>query len=278
MLGLLLCTGCRTKEYASASPNIAETFPIEARQTDHNPQDAESGGPYAIIHTTAGDITAVLYQELAPKAVENFIALAKQGYYEGSLFDYVVKDTIVQGGQPAGGEEISSFGRPFEDECGDQLHHFHGALAMANKGLDQNSSQFYFVASQEIPADENLVAANLYMNELIRSRQAEINQKNKEKPLTEAAVSALEEQLNQEIQAIATDGVPTERLAAYQKAMEQYLEVGGSYSLDYQSTVFGQVIRGLNIVDDMAAVLVDAERKPKIDMVITKIDIVDELS
>lgn len=277
IFGMFLCTSCQSKEYATKSPNIAETFPIKAKNTDDNPQFAKSDGPYAIIHTTAGDITAVLYPELAPKAVENFIALAEQGYYDGSLFDYVVKDTLVQGGQPAKGEETSSYGTPFEDEYTEQLHHFHGALAMANKGINQNNSQFYFVASQEIPEDEKLISANMYMNELIRKSQLEINQKNKEKPLTEEEVASMEEQLNQEIQAIGVDGVPEEYMKTYQKAIEQYMKEGGSYPLDYTNTVFGQVIQGLNVVDDMSTVLVDVERKPKIDMVITRIDIVDEL-
>ena len=124
LTGTFIMIECSDKqEYARASKNVADTFPIKAEEVDDNPQFAKSEGPYAVIHTTAGDHTAILYPKVAPKAVENFIALAKSGYYEESLFDYVVQDTLVQGGKPVEGEEASSFGIPFEDEFADELYH-----------------------------------------------------------------------------------------------------------------------------------------------------------
>ena len=85
-------TGCqKSGSYAEVSADIADTFPIEAKAAGENPQLIGSDGPYAVLHTTAGDITVLLYEKEAPKAVENFVQLAKQGYYDGSRFFYVKK-------------------------------------------------------------------------------------------------------------------------------------------------------------------------------------------
>ena len=98
----------------------------------------------AIIHTTLGDIKVMFFPEYAPKAVENFLTHAKEGYYDGISFHRVMEDFMIQGGDPngdgTGGESI--WGEPFEDEFSDQLFNFRGALSMANSGSDTNGSQF----------------------------------------------------------------------------------------------------------------------------------------
>lgn len=270
--------GCAdNKSYVIRNTDIAESFPIEAKEVKENPQQAKSEGPYAIFHTTAGDITVVLYPEEAPKAVDNFIKLAEQGYYDQSLFHYVAKNSIIQTGIPANGTEKSSYGEPFEDEYDDRLHHFYGALAMANSGIDANESQFYFVASQEIPEDKKLVEANMYMNELVRQGNFELNEKNKNSKMSEEEVREYEEELNKKIQAIGTDGVPGPEAQRYQNAIETYMQTGGAYYLDYSHTVFGQVLKGLNVVDGISQVYVDVERKPKKDIVIKRIEIKEKL-
>ena len=96
-------------------------------------QFTQCEGPRAIMHTNMGDITIQLYPEVAPKTVENFVTLAKKGYYNGLIFHRVIKDFMIQGGDPtgtgAGGESI--YGAKFEDECSQELHNFRGALSMA---------------------------------------------------------------------------------------------------------------------------------------------------
>jgi peptidyl-prolyl cis-trans isomerase B (cyclophilin B) len=275
---VMASVGCsKNQNYAKPTKDVADTFPIKAKPVKENPQSAESSGPYAIIHTTAGDITVLLYSEEAPKAVENFIALAESGYYEDSLFRYVVRESIVQGGTPADGNETSSFGEAFEDEFSDNLHHFHGALSMANEGINTNESQFFFVASEKIPEDEQLIRANMRMNELVHEGNQELNDKARESTLSEEEIAEFEQKLNQKIQGIK-DGIPEEEMKRYQQAVEKYMEVGGLYHLDYSNTVFGQVVKGLNVVDSMSRVLVSAEdRKPKQDIKINSIEIVDNL-
>ncbi len=110
-------------------------------------QFTQCEGPRAIMHTNMGDITIQLYPEVAPKTVENFVTLAKKGYYNGLIFHRVIKDFMIQGGDPtgtgAGGESI--YGAKFEDECSQELHNFRGALSMANAGPIFIVRQFFFV-------------------------------------------------------------------------------------------------------------------------------------
>lgn len=118
-----------------------------------------SGTEVARIKTSMGDIEIVFFPEYAPKAVENFITHAKDGYYNGTIFHRVIKDFMIQGGDPTGtgfgGESI--WGNDFEDEFSMQLWNFTGALSMANTGrASSNSSQFFIVAAPAITDEKYL--------------------------------------------------------------------------------------------------------------------------
>ncbi|MBQ8604854.1 MAG: peptidylprolyl isomerase [Oscillospiraceae bacterium] len=112
-------------------------------------QQPQSGDTIATITTSEGEIKVLLFPDYAPKAVQNFISLAGNGYYDGTTFHRVVEDFVVQGGSPDGsaGGGTSCWGLEFEDEFSDKLHHYCGALSMANHGADTNGSQFFFVTS-----------------------------------------------------------------------------------------------------------------------------------
>ena len=106
----------------------------------------------AVLKTSMGDIELAFFPEDAPKAVENFIRLAESGYYNGVTFHRVVKDFVIQGGDPtgtgAGGESV--FGPTFEDELDPitpsyQRGYKKGVLAMANSGPNTNGSQFFIL-------------------------------------------------------------------------------------------------------------------------------------
>ncbi|KAL4930933.1 uncharacterized protein BDV17DRAFT_280521 [Aspergillus undulatus] len=108
---------------------------------------------YARISTTSGDINLELHTEYAPKAVWNFIKLAKKGYYKDVTFHRNIKGFMIQGGDPTGtgrgGESI--WGKYFNDEFeGPLKHDSRGTLSMANKGKNTNSSQF-FIAYRALP-------------------------------------------------------------------------------------------------------------------------------
>lgn len=112
-----------------------------------------SGDTVAIMHTTMGDIKIKLFKEETPKTFENFTTHAKNGYYNGLIFHRVIKDFMIQGGDPMGsgigGESI--WGRSFEDEFTPKLHNLRGALSMANAGPNTNGSQFFIVQAKEVP-------------------------------------------------------------------------------------------------------------------------------
>ncbi|MBO5361201.1 MAG: peptidylprolyl isomerase [Clostridia bacterium] len=111
-----------------------------------------SGETIATMKTNVGDIKIRLFAELAPKTVENFTTHSKNGYYDGLIFHRVIKDFMIQGGDPegtgCGGESI--WGKRFEDEFCVDLHNLRGALSMANAGPGTNGSQFFIVQAQEV--------------------------------------------------------------------------------------------------------------------------------
>ena len=108
----------------------------------------------ATIKTNKGDMKFNLYDYLAPKTVENFVTHAKNGYYDGLIFHRVIKDFMIQGGDPTGtgcgGESI--WGTPFQDEFNLDARNYYGALSMANSGPNTNGSQFFIVQAKEVPS------------------------------------------------------------------------------------------------------------------------------
>jgi peptidyl-prolyl cis-trans isomerase B (cyclophilin B) len=103
----------------------------------------------ATMHTNHGPIELELFDEDAPKTVENFRKLAADGFYDGLTFHRVIKDFMIQGGCPLG-TGTGGPGYTFEDEF-NQHKVVRGALAMANAGPDTNGSQFFIVTTQEAP-------------------------------------------------------------------------------------------------------------------------------
>ena len=106
----------------------------------------EASNPTAIVETSKGNIKIELRADMAPKAVENFVTHSKNGYYNGLIFHRVIKDFMIQGGDPtgtgAGGESI--WGEKFKDEFApNAVFDKAGILAMANSGPNTNASQFF---------------------------------------------------------------------------------------------------------------------------------------
>ena len=105
---------------------------------------SEQGGIVKIkIETTKGDIYADLYANEAPKTVENFVTLAKKGFYDGIIFHRVIPEFMIQTGDPAGTGRGGP-GYQFSDEFSPKLRHNQaGVLSMANSGPNTNGSQFF---------------------------------------------------------------------------------------------------------------------------------------
>ena len=103
----------------------------------------------ATLHTNKGAIAVELFDDDAPKTVENFKKLAGEGFYDGVIFHRVIPDFMIQGGDPTG-TGTGGPGYTFEDEFNDHKVE-RGALAMANSGPNTNGSQFFIVTADSCP-------------------------------------------------------------------------------------------------------------------------------
>lgn len=122
--------------------SLALTTPLTYAQEE----SAVSASTIVVLETTQGNVELKFFPDVAPKAVENFVTHVKNGYYDGLLFHRVIKDFMIQGGDPTGtgmgGESI--WGTEFENEVSPSYTFDRkGLLAMANKGPDTNGSQFF---------------------------------------------------------------------------------------------------------------------------------------
>lgn len=111
--------------------------------------NAQSNKSYVVLETTQGIIELKLFPEVAPLAVENFTTHIKNGYYNGVIFHRIIKDFMIQGGDPTGtgrgGESI--WKKDFKDEFTNKIFDKAGILAMANKGSHTNGSQFFITTA-----------------------------------------------------------------------------------------------------------------------------------
>ena len=160
LLCLSLAGAAQTKTGTAQS-----TAPKTTPKTAATPANAKTS-PTAVIHTTAGDMKCSLFPDKAPKAVANFIGLAKgtkawkdpatgktvtgKPLYDGVIFHRTIPEFMIQGGDPSGSGS-GDVGIEFQDELhADLLFDQPGRLAMANRGPNTNSSQF-FITEKEVP-------------------------------------------------------------------------------------------------------------------------------
>ena len=111
---------------------------------------SETTDPILVLETNQGTIEIKLRPDIAPKTVENIVGLAKKGYYDGVIFHRVIKNFMIQGGDPTGtgrgGESL--WGGKFEDEVSPSVKFDRkGLLAMANAGPNTNGSQFFITTA-----------------------------------------------------------------------------------------------------------------------------------
>lgn len=227
-----------TQEYQAYLDNLASQGDT-ITQLDPPAQGEE----IAVMHTSMGDIKIKFFPEEAPKAVENFKTLAKEGYYDGITFHRVINDFMIQGGDPtgtgSGGE--SMYGEYFEDEFSPNLYNFRGALSMANAGPNTNGSQFFIVQAKTVTEGywdyiDEIVAEYGTENVLYNSQTGNMVKVNYS-----------------------------------DEARQIYNEIGGTPHLDYCHTVFGQVFEGMEVVDAIASVAVDENDKPADNVIIESI-------
>ncbi|MCR5817758.1 MAG: peptidylprolyl isomerase [Prevotella sp.] len=213
------------------------------------------------IQTMLGDIVVRLYDE-TPIHRDNFLKLAKEGYYDGTLFHRVIKDFMIQGGDPdskgAPAGKMLGVGGPdytLEAEIKDSLYHKRGALAAARQGDEVNperrssGSQFYIVWGQvynegqlrQFSKQLRMQRVQGIFNQLASQHREEIMQMRRDR--NRAGLQELQDKLVAEAEKQAgNDGMSEAQLKLYST-------VGGTPHLDGQYTVFGEVEEGLDVVE-----------------------------
>lgn len=215
------------------------------------------------IQTTLGDIIVRLYDE-TPLHRDNFVKLAKEGYYDGTLFHRVIKDFMIQGGDPdskgAPAGKMLGVGGPdytIEAEIKSGLYHKRGALAAARQGDEVNperrssGSQFYIVWGQvykegqlrQFAKQMEMQQMQAVFNALAKEHHDEIMQMRRER--NRAGLQELQEKLAAE----AEDQVKAQGAGMTDEQRTIYSTVGGTPHLDGQYTVFGEVEEGLDVVE-----------------------------
>ncbi len=233
------------------------------------------------ISTSLGDIVVKLYDE-TPLHRDNFIKLAKEGYYNGTIFHRVIKDFMIQGGDPNSKNPTpeASYGTggpdyTIEAEIKPGLIHKRGALAAARQGDEVNpekrssGSQFYIVWGQQYKPNQmgqlskqmEMQAQQQIFNKLVQENRSRIMQLRRNRD--QSGLMELQDDLVAQTHAIAAQqGV--KGLSDQQK--EVYSTIGGTPHLDGQYTVFGEVVDGLDVVEKIQQAATRQGDRPKDDI------------
>lgn len=243
-------------------------------------------GPVVDIKTTAGDIKVKLYDD-TPKHRDNFLKLVNEGYYNGVLFHRVIKDFMVQTGDPESVKADSTAmlgsggpGYQIDAEIKYPAHyHKYGALAAARSGDNVNperkssGSQFYIVTGRKYTDAQldNMVERNVgerrqaYFRNLCKEYDSQI------RSLMEAKNDTALEELRQELIKKTEEAVPVEPMP--EQMREDYKNLGGTPHLDGTYTVFGEVLSGMDTVEKIQNAETGRADRPKEDIRILSMSI-----
>ena len=242
-----------------------------------------------LLQTNLGDITLRLYDE-TPQHRDNFLRLVREGYYNGTLFHRVIRDFMIQGGDPdsvnaPAGKRLGTGGPDYtlEAEIHPALFHKRGALAAARQGDEVNperrssGSQFYIVWGQtyndgqlrQMGKQLEMQRLQSIFQTLAADHRAEILQLRRDRNRT--GLQELQDRLAAEAETKAKTLGPV----LTEAQMEAYSSVGGTPHLDGQYTVFGEVVEGLDIVDRIQQVETFSGDRPKADVVVVKATVLE---
>ena len=146
----------------------------------------------ALLNTSEGTVELELFPEQAPKTVENFSTLAKDGFYDGLVFHRVIPDFMVQSGCPRG-DGTGGPGYEFEDEINEHRI-VRGALAMANAGPNTNGSQFFIVTADACPwlDGKHTVFGQVVSGQDVVDRISNVERDTRDKPLEPVTIKSVE--------------------------------------------------------------------------------------
>lgn len=239
------------------------------------------------IETPKGDIIVRLYDD-TPKHRDNMLKLVEEGFYNGTLFHRVIKDFMVQGGDPDSknapkGKQLGAGGPDYTIEAEFTPTHFHkrGALAAARLGDEVNpnkessGSQFYIVLGEkynqgQLKQMEKQMKQNqvtITFNDLVTYHKEEIMEMRRNRD--RAGLQDMQERLMKEAQDICK----ANPVGLSEEQMEAYTTIGGTPHLDGQYTVFGEVTEGLDVVEKIQSVKTQRGDRPCEDIKILKTDV-----
>ena len=239
--------------------------------------------------TDYGNMTIELYDE-TPLHRDNFINLAKNGAFDSLLFHRVIKDFMIQGGDPDSknakpGDTLGEGDVPYmvDSEFNQNLFHKKGVLAAARDGNPKKASsgmQFY-IAQGKVYNDSLLDRAQERTNKWMAQDYFKNNPNIK--PILDSIQKSLDDK-NRERYTVLTDSIL--KLAQSEESFEQYRipedqrevykSIGGIPHLDQNYTVFGEVIKGIEVVDSIAKVQTDSLDRPTSDLRILKVKVIEK--
>lgn len=242
------------------------------------------------IETTMGDITVKLYDE-TPKHKENFIKLVKEGVYDSILFHRVIKNFMIQAGDPTSKTASATdtlgsgdVGYTIPAEFNPKFFHKRGVLAAARQGDDVNPNkessgcQFYIVTGRKF-SEAQMINMENQMNEarldtvfqaLARKHMKEIYKMRKANDM-EGLMELQDSLENQARKEVAKE--PALKFTPEQ--IKAYTTVGGAPHLDGNYTVFGEVVDGMNVVAEIEAAKTNRQDRPTQDIRILKATVVE---
>ncbi len=288
---LLLCgcmTACGEEDNAdqpadnSPKPN-ALTSAYADKEYGFQLEAPQEGETVAIMHTSMGDICIRFFPEGAPKTVENFLTHARNGYYNGLTFHRVIKDFMIQGGDPkgdgTGGESI--WGGKFNDEFNAKLLNLRGSLSMANSGANSNGSQFYInQAGPDGKTAEELKKLYAQKNKEVREHhQYSLSYYNQALAYYEGIYPGYFTSLYPTYESYLYSAMTPVAEWVPEEVWELYAQQGGNVHLDGAwravggHAVFGQVYSGMDVVDAIVAVETDSNNKPVASVIIESIEV-----
>jgi cyclophilin family peptidyl-prolyl cis-trans isomerase len=232
------------------------------------------------IKTDYGEMVAILYDE-TPKHKQNFIKLAKEHFYDSTLFHRVIEEFMIQGGdlsskrsKPDGRLGNGGPNYTIEAEFNPKFFHKKGAIAAARLGDDQNptkassGSQFYIVQGRIIPESEinSLKYDQGKLNSAVRQYLSKPENKSLGDSLRQLYMAGNMEAFNNKIFSLAPEvekatGIKVMNDVSPEK-IKAYTTIGGTPFLDNGYTVFGEVIKGIEVIDKIAVVKKGAGDRP----------------
>ena len=269
-------SGGEAVEVAGDTPKNVETTPSEPRKM-------------VLLSTSFGDIKIELYNE-TPGHRDNFLKLVGEGFYNDLLFHRVIKEFMIQGGDPdskgaAPGVMLGNGGPGYTipAEIVSGLIHKKGALAAARLGDQQNptkassGSQFYLVHGktwtpqelQQMEGQKSQMVRQACYNEFLSKPENEAVYRPRIQSLQQAGDQQGLMALQKELDQLTQEAFDARKIVYSPEQVQTYGTVGGSPHLDGDYTVFGQVVEGLDVIDKIAAVQTASANRPAEDIKMT---------